>query len=638
MHLYYRLDLDGGSDLPRRALRGLDERFSTPDVKVDTTVGNAARIMRVPGTWNAKGDDRSLHRSCTVESAGEKCIVTPEQLAAVAVPASTSPSTAGVATGTISSTSLDVDVWLKRHGVKHRGKQPWRGGGDGAHRWVLNTCAFNSSHNRGEAAITQRANGAVGFSCRHNSCSQHSWQEFRTVILAASKVNRVVAEADLRPPYPVDALPSTIQDVVQAQREVTRSDPAAVAVPILTAMLGVIGNAVVLEPQDEWSEVMVAWTAVVAPSGEMKSAMVGIAEKVLHELEENFPPPLPDERRERLVVNDTTVEALGDVASRNPRGLILFRDELSAFLRGIGQYKNSPSADEGFWLSAYEGKRHSVDRRSTGNVTVPKLLVSVLGGIQPAVLRREMGERNRGESGFTARYWFVYPTRKYNPIECPDASASAKLKVARTRLILCLKSFRKIPMVEGRPTVLRFELGAQYLLRKFANEQKAIAFGLPDSSVERSCREKSRGWVAKVAGLIALIRAYELIGPRQDGDLTIPDYQGVLVGESDVECAIRLIGWQLAENAMVYQGLRLDDPNLELDRKSQLALEAIDKATGTVTARDYARKHGVRTEEAERVLEALVEAKLWSMRWPKSGPQGGRPTKQYFPLAGDAVA
>lgn len=635
VHIYYRIDLEGGPDLPQRALRGLHERFSTAAVKVDTTVANAARIMRIPGTWTAKGGDRSLHRTCTLEVAGEDRLLTREQLEAVAlqpVESSRTKTDPGISTG-----SFDVPAWLQKQGVKHRGKEPWPAGGSGAHRWVLDVCPFNPAHNRGEAVITQQANGAIGFTCHHDSCSEHGWKDFRKIIEVAAQVKRAQPWSEPRPPYPVDALPPTIRDVVRAQVAVMTADEASIAVPIITALLGVAGNAVVVEPMDEWREPMVAWTALVAPSGEMKSATIGIAEKALHELEAGFPPPLPDEERERLVVNDTTVEALGDVASTNPRGLVLYRDELAGFVGGIGQYKRTPGADEAFWLSAYEGKRHSVDRRSTGSTTVPQLLVSVLGGIQPSVLRGVMSERNRGASGFAARFWFVWPPRRYVPLQQPDASLSDRLKTARTRLGLCLESLRKIPMPEGRPTPLRLEQCALSLLLKFANEQREIAFGLTDVSIERSCREKARGWVAKVAALIALLRAYEAMGPLQDGNPTVPDYEGVTVRETDVEAAIRLIEWQVNENARVHRNLRLDDLDLELERKHGLALEAIDPSTGSVTVRDFVRKHGVGTVEGEQALRALVAAKLWGERYPKPGPQGGRPTVAYFPLGDAAV-
>lgn len=62
-HLLYRVDLpteDG--QLVKRCLHALASRYNMPAVKIDTSVSNAARIIRLPGTWNCKGDNPSLYR------------------------------------------------------------------------------------------------------------------------------------------------------------------------------------------------------------------------------------------------------------------------------------------------------------------------------------------------------------------------------------------------------------------------------------------------------------------------------------------------------------------------------------------------------------------------------------------------
>jgi hypothetical protein len=57
-HLMYSINLpaeDGG--LLKRCLEALDSRYSTAEVKVDTTTCNPARIWKLYGTPSAKGDD-----------------------------------------------------------------------------------------------------------------------------------------------------------------------------------------------------------------------------------------------------------------------------------------------------------------------------------------------------------------------------------------------------------------------------------------------------------------------------------------------------------------------------------------------------------------------------------------------------
>jgi hypothetical protein len=68
-YLLYRIALpndDSSRELLKQCLQSLDLLFSDREVKVDTTMFNAAGIVRIFGTWNRKGDpinDRPHRRS-----------------------------------------------------------------------------------------------------------------------------------------------------------------------------------------------------------------------------------------------------------------------------------------------------------------------------------------------------------------------------------------------------------------------------------------------------------------------------------------------------------------------------------------------------------------------------------------------
>jgi hypothetical protein len=56
-HLWYRIDFptdDNG--VVERAIKALAARHDTPNAKLDTSVFNPSRIMKLPGTWARKGD------------------------------------------------------------------------------------------------------------------------------------------------------------------------------------------------------------------------------------------------------------------------------------------------------------------------------------------------------------------------------------------------------------------------------------------------------------------------------------------------------------------------------------------------------------------------------------------------------
>lgn len=81
--LLYRIDEPSDTDLVLQVLKHLDSKFSDNVVKVDTSVSDASRITRLPGTLNCKGDDipdRPRRMSTILSLPSEKRVVTTEQL------------------------------------------------------------------------------------------------------------------------------------------------------------------------------------------------------------------------------------------------------------------------------------------------------------------------------------------------------------------------------------------------------------------------------------------------------------------------------------------------------------------------------------------------------------------------------
>lgn len=92
----YRIELpnnDESTELVKRTLRALAHRFDTPEAKIDRSVFNASRIIKVAGTTARKGDNLTgainrPHRvSFFIPPDGELGVVTREQLEAIAATA-----------------------------------------------------------------------------------------------------------------------------------------------------------------------------------------------------------------------------------------------------------------------------------------------------------------------------------------------------------------------------------------------------------------------------------------------------------------------------------------------------------------------------------------------------------------------
>jgi putative DNA primase/helicase len=130
----------------------------------------------------------------------------------------------------------------------------------------------------------------------------------------------------------------------------------------------------------------------------------------------------------RYLVNDWTVEKLGELLRDNPRGLVLFRDEISGWFKTFE--RQGHEGDRSFVLEAWNGNGcYSFDRIGRGTVHVPALCLSILGTIQPGPLRRHLRGAATGEDadGFIPRFQLLLypdpPGAFVNVDERPDVAA-----------------------------------------------------------------------------------------------------------------------------------------------------------------------------------------------------------------------
>lgn len=133
--------------------------------------------------------------------------------------------------------------------------------------------------------------------------------------------------------------------------------------------------------------------------------------------------------RRRYVVNDSTVEKLGEILAANPNGVLLFRDELTAFLRTLDREGHEGS--RGFYLEAWNGNsRFTYDRIGRGTIDIEAACVSILGSIQPgplAVYIASTAHGGAGDDGLLQRFQIaVWPDvgRKWANVDrSPDIGA-----------------------------------------------------------------------------------------------------------------------------------------------------------------------------------------------------------------------
>jgi hypothetical protein len=242
------------------------------------------------------------------------------------------------------------------------------------------------------------------------------------------------------PLFPVDALPSSVERLVREAAAAIGCPPDAIGLSALVTLGSAIGNSRGIQPKRGWTEGAAIYGAVIADSGEKKTAAIATATDVVQRLENRLnreheqalddfateereyeverkeaakhglsaPPPPRRPVAERVHVNDTTVEALIQILNENPRGLLREQDELVGWVKAMDQYKaGGKGSERQFWLSTWSNRPVSVDRKGQqGPISTLRPSVSLIGSIQPDVLP-ELAE-NR-EDGMLERILFAYP-------------------------------------------------------------------------------------------------------------------------------------------------------------------------------------------------------------------------------------
>ena len=176
-HLYYPIkqeNTDDNTQLRAAVLTGLAERFDTSVVHIDRSVFNAARIARLPGTTNRKGE---VHRLCRVIDLPNRYLaVTNEMLERVAMSSSYIKHDNDLSPEDVERGILYMEDFIASNKLSVREHRSWKEG----HKWLLDECPF-CGHSDNVPILTVGGNGAKGFKCSHDSCVDKHWAEFKAL-------------------------------------------------------------------------------------------------------------------------------------------------------------------------------------------------------------------------------------------------------------------------------------------------------------------------------------------------------------------------------------------------------------------------------------------------------------------------
>ncbi|MBB4226019.1 YfjI family protein [Variovorax guangxiensis] len=324
---------------------------------------------------------------------------------------------------------------------------------------------------------------------------------------------------DALPPvmaFDPELLPESIREWVMDTAHRMQCPPDFPAVGAITALSSLIGARAVVQPKakDDWQVVPNLWGLVVGSPGVMKSPALSESLRPLNRLEaqarerweaereswsldakvaelqqeaqskeaksiatrdpekarellrpiETPPPPL----ERRFIVNDATVEKLGEFMSINSWGFLAYRDEIHGLLKSMD--RDGQEGARAFYLQGYDGNQpYTFDRIGRGTVRIDRVCLAMLGGIQPGRIQsyvRDAVNGGAGDDGLLQRFgltvWPDITTGFKNVDQWPDSTAKQR----------AYDVFERLGALEvtGEQPVWRFDHEAQAVFNEWREQ------------------------------------------------------------------------------------------------------------------------------------------------------------------------
>ena len=237
-------------------------------------------------------------------------------------------------------------------------------------------------------------------------------------------------------PFPVDVLPEPAARLATEGAAAIGCPRDFFGLPILAVAAGTIGRSVSLRLKSGYFASPVVFAINVGPPSDGKTPALKAAANAVRAISDRLaaehdlamgqwkaelakpapdgkkPKPPPPPKPQRIDIDDATLEVLPAILADNPRGLIMVRDELSALILGLNQYKaGGKGSDRANLLKIWSGDRIIKDRVShDGNIPIrcPYPTLSIAGGLTPDMLGELVDPKGRAD-GFLDRFLPVYP-------------------------------------------------------------------------------------------------------------------------------------------------------------------------------------------------------------------------------------
>ncbi len=314
-------------------------------------------------------------------------------------------------------------------------------------------CPFSDQHTTGDDGTVyfeSNTNGYANaaFKCQHAHCVDRKIEDLRKFLNLDEIWNDPIPiKAELLPVdlFQEDMFPDALRPWIMDIADRMQISPDFLTATCVVVLGSLIGRKIAIFPKahDDWLVIPNLWGAIIGRPSSLKSPAISEIMKPLEELikraDINFQKEKKDlEQKEmwleaqkcaqkdkmkkaakdaadempkfdnleaiaqpilkRYKTEDGTIEKIGEILLTNPQGILIHRDELMGWLKGLDKYGHE--GDRAFFLESWNGNgSFTVDRIGRGTLHIPALCLSIIGGIQPGPLGLYVYQAANGGGG-----------------------------------------------------------------------------------------------------------------------------------------------------------------------------------------------------------------------------------------------
>ena len=332
------------------------------------------------------------------------------------------------------------------------------------------------------------------------------------------------------PSFPLEIFPKAIRDIIEALEEYENYNVDFTSASFLTVFAAAMGNTWSVRFMTGWvSRPIIYMVLVGSPScGKTPPLQQAVApllkldgeydmiyckemetyrqwermsakQREKHSLPEAMKMP----QRKCHVVVDSTVEALIGALRDNPRGVLIYKDEIDSLLSNFNRYNGS---DEGYFLSLFSGTPFKYSRKSNNeHIFLANPYCSIIGTTQPGRLGEQFGGK-RMMNGFSSRFLKVYPEidkmPSWNDTAMPDGVLEEWGRIIR-KVVTVTPSTDQ----EGKATSIELLFSQEAKLRviQWKDEVNNKAYAETDSDAVRALCGKLETYLVRFCLVIQIM-------------------------------------------------------------------------------------------------------------------------------------